>query len=88
VGKPKIIVADEPTGNLDSRTSLEIMALFQELGSSGITVLIVTHESDIAAFASRVLTMKDGRVLTDQKQEPKLADPNAEQPTIDQQVNP
>ena len=64
---PKIIVADEPTGNLDSRTSVEIMALFQELGRADITILLVTHESDIAEFASRVLTMKDGRLQSDER---------------------
>jgi putative ABC transport system ATP-binding protein len=65
VGNPSVLVADEPTGNLDSRTSLEIMALFQELGRTGITVLIVTHEPDIAAYAERVIMMKDGRVISD-----------------------
>jgi putative ABC transport system ATP-binding protein len=73
VSRPKIIVADEPTGNLDSRTSVEIMALFQELGSSGITVLLVTHEPDIAEFASRTLMMKDGRVLSDERRVPRSA---------------
>jgi putative ABC transport system ATP-binding protein len=73
VSKPKIIVADEPTGNLDSRTSLEIMALFQELGAAGITVLLVTHEPDIAEFASRVITMKDGSVLRDERRTPRRA---------------
>jgi putative ABC transport system ATP-binding protein len=68
VSRPKIIVADEPTGNLDSRTSVEIMALFQELGDSGITVLVVTHEPDIAEYAARVITMKDGVVLRDERQ--------------------
>ena len=69
VTRPKLIVADEPTGNLDTRTSLEIMALFQELGRAGITVLIVTHEHDIARYASRVLAMKDGRVISDGRAE-------------------
>jgi putative ABC transport system ATP-binding protein len=67
VTQPKIIVADEPTGNLDSRTSVEIMALFQELGRADITVLLVTHEADIAEYASRVLTMKDGRLQSDER---------------------
>lgn len=66
VTQPKLILADEPTGNLDSRTSKEIMALFQELWRSGITILLVTHEADIAAYASRVIVMKDGQVLSDQ----------------------
>jgi putative ABC transport system ATP-binding protein len=73
VTQPKIIVADEPTGNLDSRTSVEIMALFQELGRLGITILLVTHEPDIAAFASRTLSMKDGRVLRDERRQPRNA---------------
>ena len=68
VTRPRLIVADEPTGNLDSRTSVEIMALFQELGRSGITLLLVTHESDIARYASRVVVMHDGRVQSDERQ--------------------
>ena len=73
VAEPHLIVADEPTGNLDSRTSLEIMALFQELGAAGITVLLVTHEPDIAAYASRVVTMRDGRIKSDVRQKPRRA---------------
>jgi putative ABC transport system ATP-binding protein len=74
VTRPRLIVADEPTGNLDSRTSVEIMALFQELGRSGITLLLVTHEPDIAGYASRVVVMRDGRVQTDKRQTPMVAD--------------
>ena len=70
VTEPKIIVADEPTGNLDSRTSIEIMALFQELGRSGITVILVTHEPDIAEYASRVVVVKDGRFKSDVRRTP------------------
>jgi putative ABC transport system ATP-binding protein len=70
VTHPHLIVADEPTGNLDSRTSVEIMALFQELGRSGITLLLVTHEADIARYASRVVVMHDGRVRSDERQTP------------------
>ena len=73
VTEPRVILADEPTGNLDSRTSVEVMQLFQELGRSGITVVLVTHEPDIARYASRVILMRDGRVLSDERQEPKLA---------------
>ena len=73
VTAPQIILADEPTGNLDSRTSIEIMWLFQELGRSGMTVVLVTHEPDIAQYASRIVVMKDGRILSDQRQEPRLA---------------
>src|SRR5207245_10156622 len=65
VNDPVLILADEPTGNLDSRTSVEIMALFQELNRSGITVVLVTHEPDIARHARRVLTFRDGRLITD-----------------------
>ena len=78
VGNPTVLVADEPTGNLDSRTSLEIMALFQELGRSGITVLIVTHEPDIASYAQRVITMKDGRVTSDRAGTPRSAQADLE----------
>jgi putative ABC transport system ATP-binding protein len=69
VNQPRLILADEPTGNLDSETSIEVMTLFQELWSSGITIVLVTHEPDIAAFAGRVLDMKDGRVRLDRRQQ-------------------
>ncbi|MBI4081932.1 MAG: ABC transporter ATP-binding protein, partial [Candidatus Lambdaproteobacteria bacterium] len=65
VNRPKLILADEPTGNLDTRTSAEVMALFQELGRTGITVVLVTHEPDIAAFAARHVLMRDGRIRSD-----------------------
>jgi putative ABC transport system ATP-binding protein len=73
VNRPPVLLADEPTGNLDSRTSEDVMALFQELGRSGITVILVTHEPDIAAFASRVITMRDGLVRSDVRQQPRAA---------------
>jgi putative ABC transport system ATP-binding protein len=73
VGRPKIIFADEPTGNLDSRTSLEVMAMLQALAPSGITVAVVTHEPDIAEFASRVVVVKDGLLVKDERHEPKRA---------------
>jgi putative ABC transport system ATP-binding protein len=66
VNEPSILLADEPTGNLDSTTGLEIMALFRELHDSGQTVVMVTHEQDIAAHAARVVTLRDGLVATDQ----------------------
>jgi len=75
VNRPRVILADEPTGNLDSRTSVEVMALFQELGQSGITVILVTHEPDIAQYASRDLVIRDGRLLSDTRREPKRAVP-------------
>ena len=65
VNDPVIIFGDEPTGNLDTRTSYEIMALFQELNDQGKTVIIVTHEADIANCCKRILRFKDGRVLSD-----------------------
>ena len=73
VNQPKILLADEPTGALDSVTSLEIMALFQALNREGVTVLVVTHEPDVAAFAGRVIRFRDGRVLSDQTQVPRDA---------------
>jgi putative ABC transport system ATP-binding protein len=76
VTQPKLILADEPTGNLDSRTSIGIMALLQELWHSGMTVIMVTHEPDIAAYASRVLVMKDGRIVSDRHREARVAHVN------------
>jgi putative ABC transport system ATP-binding protein len=75
VGDPKVILADEPTGNLDSRTSVEVFALFQELNRAGMTIVVVTHEPDIASYASRVVVVRDGKVVTDRRQQPKVADP-------------
>jgi putative ABC transport system ATP-binding protein len=70
VTQPSIILADEPTGNLDSRTSDEIMALFARLHGEGQTIIMVTHEHDIAAHAERVVTLRDGRIASDERQEP------------------
>ena len=61
-----MILADEPTGNLDTKTSVEILALLQRLNSHGLTIVLVTHEPDVASYASRVLTFRDGRVLRDE----------------------
>src|SRR5213076_133078 len=65
INEPEILLADEPTGNLDSRTSIEIMAVFQQLNERGITVIMVTHEPDIAAYAKRNVMMRDGVILND-----------------------
>jgi len=65
VNEPAVLLADEPTGNLDSQTSLEIMNLFRGLNESGLTVVLVTHEYDIARFAKRHITLRDGRVISD-----------------------
>jgi len=75
VNEPKVVLADEPTGALDSRTSVEVMALFQELSDAGITMIVVTHEPDIASYASRVISMRDGRIVSDQRQEARRAVP-------------
>jgi putative ABC transport system ATP-binding protein len=73
VNDPKLILADEPTGALDTATSLDVMALLQRLNRDGMTVVLVTHEHDIAAFASRLLTFRDGRLLDDQPNAPQDA---------------
>ena len=65
VNKPSIILADEPTGNLDSKTSIEIMALFDDLHAKGNTIVLVTHEPDIADFAHRIISIRDGMVYSD-----------------------
>ena len=67
VNNPSIILADEPTGNLDSQTGVEIMALFDRLHEQGNTIVLVTHEHDIAEFAHRVIHIRDGQVFSDQK---------------------
>jgi putative ABC transport system ATP-binding protein len=74
VSNPRVILADEPTGNLDSRTSVEVMAIFQRLRQAGITIVLVTHESDIARFASRVVVMRDGRVRADARRDARAAE--------------
>ena len=66
VTEPTVLLADEPTGNLDSRTSVEIMALFQELNANGITILIVTHEPEVACYARRIVEVRDGKILRDE----------------------
>jgi putative ABC transport system ATP-binding protein len=66
VNNPAILLADEPTGNLDTRTSVEILAVFQGLNARGMTVLLVTHEPDIACYAKRIIELRDGRVVRDE----------------------
>jgi putative ABC transport system ATP-binding protein len=74
VNRPSILLADEPTGNLDSRTSVEIMEIFQDLNDKGLTILLVTHEHDVAQFAKRVVIFRDGRICKDDRV---LSRPNA-----------
>ena len=72
VTRPPLILADEPTGNLDSATSVEIMKLLTDLQRSGMTIVFVTHEPDVAAYAARKLLLKDGGVVSDERQKPVL----------------
>jgi putative ABC transport system ATP-binding protein len=74
VNCPSILLADEPTGNLDSRTSVEIMEVLQDLNDKGLTIVMVTHENDIAQFANRVVVFRDGKI---RKDEPVLNRPKA-----------
>ena len=85
VNTPSIVLADEPTGNLDSRTSVEVMGIFQELNNKGITIIIVTHEPDIADFTKRQIVFRDGKVRADKVNlSPKIASAVlAELPVID-----
>jgi putative ABC transport system ATP-binding protein len=78
VNRPSLILADEPTGNLDTRTSIEIMAIFQRLNREGISVVLVTHEPDIACFAMRTVMFRDGRIVKDE--------PNAEPRSADEEL--
>jgi putative ABC transport system ATP-binding protein len=66
VTEPALVLADEPTGNLDTRTSMEVMALFQELNDQGITILVVTHEPDVAVYAKRIVEVRDGKIRRDE----------------------
>src|SRR5512133_2173659 len=75
VSRPHILLADEPTGALDSRTSVEVMALLQELGREGLTVVLVTHEHDVAEFASRLIVLRDGLVTSDERHVARIARP-------------
>ena len=66
VTEPALVLADEPTGNLDTRTTIEVMALFQELNEQGITIVVVTHEPEVAVYANRVVEVRDGRIVRDE----------------------
>jgi putative ABC transport system ATP-binding protein len=67
VNKPSILLADEPTGNLDSKSGMEIMKIFQRLNSMGVTIIMVTHEADIAAFTKRTISLRDGVIVSDKR---------------------
>ena len=73
INNPAILMADEPTGNLDSQTSLEIMATLQKLNRQGLTIVLVTHDAELAAFAARVVTLRDGLIISDQRQSARQA---------------
>jgi len=85
VNRPSILLADEPTGNLDSRTSVEIMEIFQNLNDKGLTIVLVTHEHDIAQFARRVLIFRDGKIRKDDPvmNRPKAAEVLKTLPTLE-----
>ncbi len=85
VNQPSILLADEPTGNLDSRTSVEIMQIFQELNEQGLTVVLVTHEPDIANFAKRIVVFRDGKIRRDEAVEhrPRASEVLLRMPTLE-----
>jgi putative ABC transport system ATP-binding protein len=86
VNKPSILLADEPTGNLDSRTSVDIMDIFQTLNDQGLTIVLVTHEPDIAQFAKRELVFRDGKIRRDSliQNRPKASEVLKTMPTVDE----
>jgi putative ABC transport system ATP-binding protein len=88
VSAPALLLADEPTGNLDTRTSIDIMALFQELNQQGITIILVTHEPNIAHYARRIVELRDGRIIRDQHmpQPGRAADDLRQLPPIETEV--
>jgi putative ABC transport system ATP-binding protein len=87
INNPAILLADEPTGNLDSRTSEEILALFEDLHRRGQTIIMVTHEVDVARHARRVVRMKDGKVLSDLPAEQDAGAAPASEPTVQPQTD-
>jgi len=86
VNRPAILLADEPTGNLDSRTSVEIMQIFQTLNDTGLTIVLVTHEPDIAQYAKRIVVFRDGKIRRDElvKQRPRAAEVLKTLPQVDE----
>jgi len=86
VNRPAILLADEPTGNLDSRTSVEIMQIFQDLNDSGLTIVVVTHEPDIAQFAKRIVVFRDGKIRRDDqvKDRPRAMEVLITMPAVDE----
>ena len=86
VTDPRLVVADEPTGNLDSRTSVEIMQIFQALNDQGLTIVLVTHEPDIAEFSKRIVVFRDGKIRRDDpvQKRPRAADVLKTLPAIDE----
>jgi putative ABC transport system ATP-binding protein len=66
VTSPALVLADEPTGNLDTQTTIEVMALFQELNEEGVTIVLVTHEPEVAVYAKRIVEVRDGRIVRDE----------------------
>jgi putative ABC transport system ATP-binding protein len=74
VNEPKLMFADEPTGNLDTKTSVDVMALFQTLWRAGLTIVFVTHEPDVARYASRIIVVRDGKIVSDAPQQPVIVE--------------
>jgi len=85
VNRPSILLADEPTGNLDSRTAVEIMEVFQHLNEQGLTIVLVTHEPDIAQFAKRIIVFRDGKIRKDEevKDRPRASEVLQAMPTLE-----
>jgi len=85
VNQPSILLADEPTGNLDSRTSVEIMQIFQDLNAQGLTIILVTHEPDVAQFAKRIVVFRDGKIRRDEavQNRPRAHDVLLKMPTLE-----